>query len=352
MKKILFRADGNAQIGAGHIMRCLSLGMAARELGILCKYVTADDSFSGTIKEYGFECEILHTDYYDMEQELNKCLEVIQKFRPDVILADGYYATHSYLTELKKYAKLAYIDDIKSFAYPVDVLINYNSGAMEMNYPKLYQDSKTELPQLILGEHFVPLRQEFQNLKRKPVKSKVTDILFSAGGADPERIALRFVREVVHNEQLSGYKFHLVLGAFEPDVEEIKKLAEKHTQICIHQNVKKMSELMQQCDMAVSAAGSTLYELCACGMPTITYVLADNQKLGESSLCGKGVMKSAGDVRTKTGFWDDLMEMMYLLAENCEERQKMRESAVRTVDGMGAEHIIKNLMSSEGKDVS
>lgn len=47
-----------------------------------------------------------------------------------------------------------------------------------MNYPKLYQDSKTELPQLILGEHFVPLRQEFQNLKRKPVKSKVTDILF------------------------------------------------------------------------------------------------------------------------------------------------------------------------------
>lgn len=53
MKKILFRADGNAQIGAGHIMRCLSLGMAARELGILCKYVTADDSFSGTIKEYG-----------------------------------------------------------------------------------------------------------------------------------------------------------------------------------------------------------------------------------------------------------------------------------------------------------
>mgnify|MGYP002097957689 FL=1 len=328
------------------------MGMAARELGILCKYVTADDSFSGTIKEYGFECEILHTDYYDMEQELNKCLEVIQKFRPDVILADGYYVTHSYLTELKKYAKLAYIDDIKSFAYPVDVLINYNSGAMEMNYPKLYQDSKTELPQLILGEHFVPLRQEFQNLKRKPVKSKVTDILFSAGGADPERIALRFVREVVHNEQLSGYKFHLVLGAFEPDVEEIKKLAEKHTQICIHQNVKKMSELMQQCDMAVSAAGSTLYELCACGMPTITYVLADNQKLGESSLCGKGVMKSAGDVRTKTGFWDDLMEMMYLLAENCEERQKMRESAVRTVDGMGAEHIIKNLMSSEGKDVS
>ena len=101
MKKILFRADGNAQIGAGHIMRCLSLGMAARELGILCKYVTADDSFSGTIKEYGFECEILHTDYYDMEQELNKCLEVIQKFQPDVILADGYYVTHSYLTESK-----------------------------------------------------------------------------------------------------------------------------------------------------------------------------------------------------------------------------------------------------------
>lgn len=345
MKKILFRADGNAQIGAGHIMRCLSLGMAARELGILCKYVTADDSFSGTIKEYGFECEILHTDYYDMEQELNKCLEVIQKFRPDVILADGYYVTHSYLTELKKYAKLAYIDDIKSFAYPVDVLINYNSGATEMDYPKLYQDNKKELPQLILGEHFVPLRQEFQKLHLQPVKNKVSDILFSAGGADPERIALRFAREVIHNEQLSGYRFHLVLGAFEPDVEEIKKLAEKHTQICIHQDVKKMSELMQQCDMAVSAAGSTLYELCACGVPTITYVLADNQKLGERSLCGKGIMKSAGDVRTKSEFWNDLMEMMYLLAENYEERVKLRKYEIREIDGKGAKRVIRSVLS-------
>lgn len=352
MKKILFRADGNALIGAGHIMRCLSLGIAARSLGIQCKYVTADDSFSETIKEYGFEYEILHTDYSDMDYELEKCVKVIEKFKPDVILADSYYVTYAYLEKLKAYAKLAYIDDIKSFPYPVDVLINYNSGAMELDYSGFYKESKIELPQLILGEYFVPLRQEFQNLPLHPVKNKVSDILFSAGGADPERIALRFAKEVVKCSRLSGYRFHLVLGAFEPDAEEIKRIAEEHRQLCIRQNVKKMSELMQQCDIAVSAAGSTLYELCACGVPTITYILADNQKLGEHSLCGKGVMKSAGDVRTRSDFWNSLLEMIYSLAENYEERQKMRESAVRTVDGMGAEHIIKNLMSSEGKDVS
>ena len=189
------------------------------------------------------------------------------------------------------------------------------------------------------------MRQEFQKLHLQPVKNKVSDILFSAGGADPERIALRFAREVIHNEQLSGYRFHLVLGAFEPDVEEIKKLAEKHTQICIHQDVKKMSELMQQCDMAVSAAGSTLYELCACGVPTITYVLADNQKLGERSLCGKGIMKSAGDVRTKSEFWNDLMEMMYLLAENYEERVKLRKYEIREIDGKGAKRVIRSVLS-------
>ena len=176
------------------------------------------------------------------------------------------------------------------------------------------------------------------------MKRDVTDIFFSAGGADPERIALRFSQEVMSSKKLEKYQFHLVLGAFEPDVEEIKRLAETDQRLHIHQNVREMSKLMCQCDIAVSAAGSTLYELCACGVPTITYVLADNQIPGERSLCGKGVMKSAGDVRTKQNFWQELMDMIYLLSEDYNERLQMRENCERTVDGTGAEHIVQMIV--------
>ncbi|MCR5796546.1 MAG: hypothetical protein K6G63_01315 [Eubacterium sp.] len=44
---------------------------------------------------------------------------------------------------------------------------------------------------------------------------------------------------------------------------------------------------MQKCDIAISAAGSTLYELCACGVPTITYTTADNQIKAEKFLAKK-----------------------------------------------------------------
>lgn len=343
MKKILFRADGNADIGAGHIMRCLSLGIAARRLGIQCKYVVADDSFSTIIEEYGFEYEILNTDYSKMDAEWDKTITVIREFMPDVILVDSYYVTYNYLDRLKRVAKLAYIDDIKSFAYPVDILINYNPGAVELDYWGLYKENRVKLPQMLLGESFVPLREEFQQLQQVPAKKNAADIFFSAGGADPERIALRFLQEVLCTKKLENYRFHLVLGAFEPDIEEIKALAEKNLQINIYQNVREISKLMNQCDIAVSAAGSTLYELCACGIPTITYILADNQILGEKSLCGKGIMKSAGDVRTKKDFWSELMEMIYTLCDNYEERVRMQERAAKTVDGMGAERTIQTI---------
>lgn len=173
------------------------------------------------------------------------------------------------------------------------------------------------------------------------------DIFFSAGGADPERIALRFLQEVLRTKKLGNYRFHLVLGAFEPDVEEIKTLAENNLQIKIYQNVREISKLMKRCDVAVSAAGSTLYELCACGIPTITYILAANQILGEKSLCGKGIMKSAGDVRTKRDFWPELMEMICTLCDNYDERVRMQECSTKTVDGMGAERIIKTIFDNE-----
>ncbi len=39
-----------------------------------------------------------------------------------------------------------------------------------------------------------------------------------------------------------------------------------------------MKNLMINNDLAISAGGNTLYELCACGIPTIAIIIADNQR--------------------------------------------------------------------------
>ena len=350
MRRIVFRADGNAQIGAGHIMRCLSLGMAARQLGMECIYIMADASFKKTVEDYGFSCKILNSNYTKMDQEIDQTVQYIRMFTPEVMVVDSYFISKSYLDQLHHWTKLVYIDDIKSFPYPVDYLINYNAGSASWNYADFYKKNKIKKPQLLLGEYYIPLREEFQNMKYTPVKKVVTDILFSAGGADPERVALEFANKICCSEKTKQYRFHLVLGSFEPDTEELKQLERQYSEICIHQNVTNMAKLMRECDLAVSAAGTTLYELCACGIPTITYILADNQILGAESLCEKEIMKNAGDIRKREDFWNGLSEMILKLCEDHEERQRMRVNAMKSVDGKGAEHIIETVLAEKLED--
>lgn len=341
-KTLLIRADGNANIGAGHIMRCMSIGIAARKAGIKVIFVTADESFISILEANQFEVFILNSNYEKMEEELHVLLPVLNEKNPDIILLDSYYVTYDYMNELRKYAKLVYIDDVLSFSYPVDVLINYNIYAKEEDYRKLYIHER--VPHLLLGGTYVPLREEFQTGKTITVKKDVTDIMFSAGGADPERIAIRFVEKAISKKELNDVNFHIVLGSFEPDKEEIEKISKIKNNIKAHSNVKRMSDLMWQCDLAVSAAGSTLYELCACGVPTITYVLADNQLQGAKEFSNRGIMINAGDDRKESDVVINIMEAIERIIVSVDRRKQMQKNGLYYIDGKGAEKIIEELM--------
>nr|MCR5748365.1 hypothetical protein [Lachnospiraceae bacterium] len=331
---ILFRADGNSSVGSGHIMRCLSIADAAKDKGIECLFVTAGNEFSGIIEKRGFKDIVLGTDYRDMDSELEKLEEIILERKPEVVFVDSYFVTEAYLSSLKKTAhevrtevneveetvqevreavrdvnrqgggKLVYIDDVLSFPYPCDVLINYNIYAEREKYLELYQGKeKTGIPEMLLNTEYAPLRKEFRPdniIADKPVRNmnedralndnsvsnvniesddnEVADILVSTGGADSEHLMIELVRAV--KKIGCDRVFHFVVGAANEDKKEIYGEALGEKNIVLHENVTQMAELMRSCKVAISAAGSTLYELCATKVPTITYILADNQMPG------------------------------------------------------------------------
>ncbi len=345
MKKILFRADGNQKIGAGHIMRCLSIAEASKELGYQCHFFVSDTSFFGIIVERGFECTVLHTKYDLMEEELVTLLPLMIQYEPDYIIIDSYFVTASYLEQMRHYGVTLYVDDLAAFAYPVDVLLNYNIFAKDMEYTDLYQRTNMVLPKFLLGSYFTPLRKEFHDLNFKVPSRKVSHIFVSAGGADPERVAIKLIKYLQsHKELVEEYHYHFVIGTFEPDVEEIKSIAEKESWLYLHQNVSNMSSLMCQCDMAISAAGSTLYELCACGIPTITYILADNQILGEKAFVKEGIMLSAGDCRYNLDFEKSLCTLVKTLGNDYELRYRLAVKSYEAVSKNGAHNIIKEIV--------
>lgn len=346
---ILFRADGNSMTGSGHIMRCLSIANEAKRRGHHTLFVTAGNEFEDIITSRGHEIAVMNTDYTDMPSELDRFMAVINARHPQTVIIDSYYVTESYLKALKESGRvpaLIYIDDVSAFPYPCDMLLNYNIYGPDAGYKALYSGSGVHEPKFLLGTAYAPLREEFQNLLPRQVKKTAADILVSTGGADAEHMGLSLLREVLSRKrELEHLRFHFIIGSMNGDRDAIRSLASGMQSVVLHENVTDMSRLMQQMDLAVSAAGSTLYELCATQTPSVTYVLADNQIPGAEGFMRHGILKSAGDVRElgSLALAERLVSVAVAFAADYEKRISVSRKMRTVVDGRGAERILEEL---------
>lgn len=134
--------------------------------------------------------------------------------------------------------------------------------------------------------------------------------------------------------------FHFVIGSLNPRIEAIKKFSRRN--IILHINERNMSNLMRDCDAAVSAVRSTLYELCACGTPSVTYVLADNQTDAAEMFGRLGIMINAGYCRNNNDIFPAMVEALRGMNETV--RAEMSAKMQRLVDGNGAVRIADVIM--------
>ena len=336
--KIAFRADGNNEIGWGHVMRSLTIASAARKKGADCFFICADASMQKKIEEKGFRLTILNSDYHDRPGELETLEKLLFEEKPDYIFVDSYYVTNEYFDEIRSHAPIAYLDDVFAFPYSVDYLINYNIYASEKKYRELYGSRK--MPEMLLGLRYVPLRDEFRQVS--PVfRDEVQNVLISTGGADEVGLVLRMIKELMSSPDLTDHiVYHFIIGSYEPDRAVIYELAQVHPWIILHENVNNMAEIMCQCDAAVSAAGSTLYELCACGVPTVTYILADNQIGGATEFARRGLMLNAGDLRACEFACKAVIESLKELIRDKAKRESLSIAMREGVSSGGAENIV------------
>jgi len=358
---ILFRADANPNIGLGHIMRCLSIAdaMAATSNSTILprgkqdiKFVLADDQTSDLIKYRGYEPIILHTDYRVMDSEIEKWTELEDSIDADLIIVDSYFVTDHYLTYLREeVGRVCYLDDVLSFPYPTDILINYNAYASAESYQRLYATCEQK-PELILGPSYAPLREMFRDVTTREQKETVTDILLSTGGSDELHIALEFVK-YLRDHPSTDMTYHVLIGAMNTDKDEIRSLAVDKDWIVLHENVADMRSLICSMDLVISAAGSTLYEICACGVPLITFFTADNQVPGAEAFEKLGLAINIGDLRKPesikkgaviSGTLDSqAIEKMITYSLTTEARVKMSKRQRAIIDGHGAERLAEAL---------
>lgn len=392
---IYFRTDGNSRIASGHLMRCFSIALACLRLHMKVCFLISDEESESLLTGILSACEQtplpdpslnpslpdsrlsiirLKTAAFDcLEKELPEVLSLLGSLADSsaVYFLDSYYVTESYLSSLRPLVKIAYLDDLRLFDYPVDLLINYDvipDGAMPA-CKSSYQKAK----RLLLGPSYTPLRVSFQD-KKAPLREQVSHILITTGASDPCHFCLKIVSKIfgavlpfgtdsppLKNTDLADLKvwqsltLHIVIGKFNTDKELLFQLAKKLPCLVLHENVSDMAALMQTCDLAISAAGTTLYELCALGIPAVSFTIADNQLSSARTFQETGLIPCAGDMRDKPEAvlqvaMDFVTEMSYIpdhcltdksvpLCPSYAKRLSILTRMRRLIDGKGAHRI-------------
>ena len=348
--RVIIRADGNKEIAMGHIMRCLSIGEALKKAGAEVAFVTAGDDTKTLIEGRGFENHVLGTSFREMEEELPAFRKYFEKNPAQWIFVDSYFVTENYMKELAGWCKTVYLDDMGQPVYPVSILINYNIYGKKLPYESWYEQAGVKKPEkCLLGCGYAPLRAEFQQGLRSRVQEKVTDVLVTTGGGDAVNAAGglcdRLAKEMEKGYH-QGVRYHVVCGPFSEYKEELYALAKEHPAFVIHENVTRMSELMQACDLAVSATGSTMYELCSMQLPVVCFYFAENQRQMAECFGDTTEIVNAGNITAdRDAVLTKLCENLCALEQDDKLRDRIRRQMSELTDGSGAARIAAELLT-------
>lgn len=264
--KIAIRADGGNEIGMGHIMRTLVLAKELSKTNEVFYICRIDNPITkkykagiNKVKDSGFQIKLINE---------NCVIEDLKDINADLLITDSYDVDKLYFDETKKMFRITgYIDDVKELDYyNVDFIINQNIYAKDFIY-------KTNAnTQLFLGSKYILLRDEFRKIKANNLNRYVRNILITVGASDINNITYKLLNCLKN----LNYYFHVIVGSGFNKINNLIDLEKQNDNIKLYFNAN-MSDIMQKCDVAISACGSTLYELAICKVPTLGIVVADNQ---------------------------------------------------------------------------
>lgn len=286
---VIFRADGNRDIGSGHIMRCASIAIALASLGARAIFAVSDDASASMARAQGLDARVLGGEARCLgADDAARLADLARAEGATAILVDTYAATDAFFSALRTALaprpapprlappRICLIDDAFTFAdgaticpvvRDVDVVVNYSLGFSVRDYAALIETGGTAL----VGPSFAPLRPEFASAGFE-VGDEVRRVLVTSGSTNPARVLEKTAQTVLRI--LPDAHLDVVVGmnaTFDDD-------ACRTSRVTLHDNPSRMASLMSAADLAVSAAGTTVYELIAVGTPSIVFPLVDNQR--------------------------------------------------------------------------
>ena len=345
METIGIRVDVNEMVATGHFMRCATISEQLQRMGYAAVFISADTQIMPFAKERGLEYHILHTDWRHLDKEIQQLVSYLKGAGISKLLVDTYMVTEAYLQALADAEiSVLYMDDLDAMHYPVKALVNYSPGCSADRYEEKYHDTKVRL---LLGADYVPLRTQFREHTKDYVKRNgIHRIFLTTGGSDPMGISELLIRSILTEPSFQDATIHLLTGRFFHASEELFGAdALFGKRVILHQNVSNVAEIMAACDIGITPAGTTLYELSACGVPSVSFVFADNQEADALFFDQEHLIPYAGDFRDsmETCCGRVIAELKKIAALSAVDYKALCAKMCGTVDAKGAERIARAL---------
>jgi UDP-2,4-diacetamido-2,4,6-trideoxy-beta-L-altropyranose hydrolase len=233
--------------------------------------------------------------------------------------------------------RLTVIDDLARGKFVADVVLNQNADARAEAY------AAASHTRLLLGPRYALLRPGFVGRPAAPPPAGRPRVLVTLGGADPDNVTLQLLRAADALD--ADFALDVVLGpVFAHGAAVAAAASVARHPVALHRDPVDLAGLMAGAAVALSAAGSTCWELAHLGVPAVLVVLAENQAGNAAGLAAAGFALSLGVAARLSA--PVLREALAALLADPALRARMAAAGRRLVDGAGAARVAGEVLAA------
>lgn len=332
---VCIRADGGSQIGYGHLVRTGALAEEFLSAGHRVHSLTLTPDPAREVYPDAVDVVALES-----TSEMDDLWRAIERIRPSVVVTDSYEIGTDYQRQLaESVPTLAIVLDDTRHEVCADVLINGNVYARELEY-----DWTGTEPRWCLGLDYLLIRQSFRKraCEQPPWNETPQSALVIMGGSDINNATPAAIRAFDGGD----VTVNVVVGPGFDNQREIEKaVSETNATVELLYDPDDLVDRMMEADLAVSAAGSTIYELLATGTPTIGIPQADNQEPIADALSRRDAIVALDSVERAP-----LSASIDELLQSSQRRQSLREKGRALVDCRGTKRVYDAITEANGHE--
>jgi len=333
--RILFIANAGPEVGGGHVMRSLTLSNALTAQGAEVAFL-APPEVRRLLEVFGPGVAI--HDITSAEPGAIVAGGAPLKF--DAVVFDHYGLAQTDHQAVAGGRVALVIDDLADRPLAADIVLDPGPARMANDYDGLIGDAR-----LLLGPGYAPVRPAFAALRDATLKRRggpVRRVLVALGLTDVGGVTRRVVERLQRID--ADIALDVVVGSAAGSLPALHVMASIDPRIVLHVDARDMAELTAAADIAVGAAGSTTWERCILGLPSVLLVLAENQRPAAGALAARNaaLVVDAAD----PGFEAALDRAVGRLMADEALRRDISTASAALCDGRGGDRVAETFLAA------